>query len=414
MMRKLIDNNRGLVLIAVMWVLMILTVIVTVVAQASRIDTRISLGAAERIRCKWAARAGLETAIAVLNDDKDYNFTDTFEDLWADDPEDFNEFDLGDCCYSAKVTDECGKLNVNKVTKKQLMNLPYMTEEIVNSILDWRDKDDDIRAGGAEGGYYINMPYPYEIRNGPFRTIRELLLVKGVTSELFYGTSVVDGEVFRDEYNEGWVNYLTCYNYMRNRDAEGNRLININRYPESRLARELEIPQSYAKWIVANRGKGFKKASDLISDKSPMSPKKTAAKSEEAEPLDVKTVLQIADRIRFENKSVTFGLVNINTAPKMVLNAILEGDETLLETILSYREGSAGGFTSLGDIASIESINKKTAKKLIDAVTTRSDIFMIQVTSTAYQTATAKTIEAVVDRYESPAKLLFYCSGVKN
>ena len=89
-------------------------------------------------------------------------------------------------------------------------------------------------------------------------------------------------------------------------------------------------------------------------------------------------------------------------------------DKSLLESILSYREGAAGGFTSLGDIANIESINKKSAKKLVDAVTTRSDIFMIQVTSTAYQTATARTIEAVVDRYESPAKLLFYCSGVKN
>lgn len=66
------NNNRpGLVLIAVMWIMIVLTVIVAVVAQASRIDTRTSLSAAEKIRCKWALRAGLETSIAVLNDDKE-------------------------------------------------------------------------------------------------------------------------------------------------------------------------------------------------------------------------------------------------------------------------------------------------------------------------------------------------------
>lgn len=413
MMRKFNISHRGLVLIAVMWVLIVLIIIITVVAQTSRIDTRISLGVAERIRCKWAARGGLETAIAVLNDDKDYNTSDTADDLWYYNPEDFNDFDLGACSYSAEVIDECGKLNVNKVTKKQLLELPYMTEEIANAILDWRDNDDEVLPGSGESGYYINMPYPYQIRNGPFRTIRELLLVKGVTNELFYGTSRVDGQDVKDKYNEGWINYLTCYSYMRNRDAEGERLVNINRSRESRLARNLEIPNSYAKWIVENRRRGFKKASDLISDKSPTSQKESAETSRNAEPLDIKTVFQIADRIRFDNSRLLFGKVNINTAPKMVISAVLEGDQVLLESIMSYRQG-AGGFSSLGDLANIESIDKESAKKLVDAVTTRSDIFMVKVTSTAYQTGASRTIEAVVDRYESPAKLLFYCSGVKN
>jgi type II secretory pathway component PulK len=409
------NNIRsGLVLIAVMWIMIVLTVIVAVVAQASRIDTRTSLSAAERIRCKWALRAGMETAIAVLNDDKNYNYTDTFDDLWYYDPEDFNNFDLGSCSYSTEVIDECGKLNINTVTKKQLTSLPGMTEEIANSILDWRDKDDKIRPGSAEAGYYINLPYPYYIRNAPFRTIRELLLVKDVTDDLFYGSDGENAVLDQGHYNEGWINYLTCYSYMRNRDVNGDRLVNINRGSESRLARELEIPNSYAKWIVANRKGGFKKLSDLISKNSPKEPKESAAKSEKAEPLDIKTVLQIADKITLNNNNVIYGKVNINTADIIVIYAIVEGNETIAESIVAHREGTEGGFSSLADLANIGSISTDNIKKLLDNVTTRSNIFMLKVTANAYQTATENSIEAVVDRYESPAKLLFYCSGVNN
>jgi type II secretory pathway component PulK len=402
------------VLIAVMWIMIVLTVIVAVVAQASRIDTRTSLSTAEKIRAKWALRAGLETAIAVLNDDKDSNYSDTTDDLWYDDPEDFNDFDLGGCSYSAEVIDECGKLNINTVTQKQLIYLPGMTEEIANAILDWRDKNDEIRAGSAEAGYYINLPYPVYIRNAPFRTIRELLLVKGVTEDLFYGTGNENISLDQGHYNEGWINYLTCYSYMRNRDADGERLIDINRGSEGRLERGLEIPKSYAKWIVANRKKGFKKPSELISKGSSNEPKKSAAKSGDAQPLDRKTVLEIADKITLTRNKVLYGKVNINTADKMVIYAILEGNETLAENIISYRDGTSGGFSSLADLANVESVNNTGIKKLLDNVTTRSDIFMIKVTANSYQTASKKSIEAVIDRYESPAKLLFYCSGVNN
>ena len=408
------NNNRSaLVLIAVMWIMIVLTVIVAVVAQASRIDTRTSLSTAEKIRCKWALRAGMETAIAVLNDDKDYNFSDTFDDLWSDNPEDFNDFDLGACSYSTEVIDESGKLNINTATKKQLLYLPGMTEEIANSIIDWRDKDDEIRPGSAEAGYYINLPYPIYIRNAPFRTIRELLMVKDVTEDLFYGT---DGEdaVFDQGYkNEGWINYFTCYSYMRNRNADGERLVDINRGSERRLERDLEIPKSYSKWIVDNRKKGFKKPSELISKSSPSEPKKSAAKSGDAQPLDLKTVLDIADKITFSRNRILYGKVNINTADKMVIYALLEGNETLAENIITYRDGS-GGFSSFSEFASVESVNKNNVKKILDNFTIRSDIFMLKVTANAYQTAAEKNIEAVVDRHESPAKILFYCSGVRD
>ena len=180
------------------------------------------------------------------------------------------------------------------------------------------------------------------------------------------------------------------------------------------MRRRLDIPSAYAKWIVQNRKKGFKKLSDLISKNSPKTAKKDIGKSDKAEPLDIQTIFEIADKITITNDKMILGKVNINTAPEKVLYALLEGNETLAETILSQRIGIEGGFSSMADLADIASADNNSLKKLIDNVTTSSDVFMVRVTAISFQTSAENTIEAVVDRNESPARLLYYCTGVKN
>jgi general secretion pathway protein K len=60
-------------------------------------------------------------------------------------------------------------------------------ETIVDSILDWRDEDDFHRLNGAESDYYQSLEPPYKCKNADFDDIGELLLVKGVTPDLFNG-----------------------------------------------------------------------------------------------------------------------------------------------------------------------------------------------------------------------------------
>ena len=61
-----------------------------------------------------------------------------------------------------------------------------MTDEIAAAIIDWIDQDDNTESG-AETDYYATLDPPYAAKNGPFDTIEELLLVKGVTPEILYG-----------------------------------------------------------------------------------------------------------------------------------------------------------------------------------------------------------------------------------
>jgi general secretion pathway protein K len=408
---SLADKDRlkvGLVLVGVLWVIVLLTVIMTTVAHTSRLDTRVSLASAEQMRCKWGSRAGVETAIAVLNDDFATNYSDSFDDLWASNPVDFNDVPLDGCSFTVEVTDEAGKLDINTATEKQLMQLPNMTAEIADSILDWRDEDDNISEGGAEAGYYVNLPYGYEIRDGNFKTMRELLLVKGVTPVLLYGGS--GAEV--TEASAGWIHYLTCYSYEKNTDAEGGSRININKANENRLRRGLDISRSYAGWIVENRKDGFKGIGELITNDSPSKAKEGSSDSDEPQPLDVETFFRIADRITVTDAELIPGKVNVNTAPATVLVALFEGNEQVAADVIAYRSGLADGMADIGDLGQVKSFAKKNiARNFIDRLTTRSSVFTIHSAAEAHATGAVGKVEAVVDRDKSPAQILYLRAG---
>lgn len=400
--------RRGLVLVTVLWLVVVLTIIITVVAQRSRLDSRVSIVGIENIRCRWACRAAIETSIAVLNDDDPES--DCFEDIWSAGIEDFNDVTLTDCSFRVEVIDESSKFNLNTVTKKQLMILPDMTEAIADSILDWRDKDDTERAYGAESAYYINLPYGYECRNGNFKTVHELLRVKGVVVEMLYGTV----SEYVSPGNAGWINYLTCYSYNTNTDSDGDDLIDINKANENRIRRGLDIPRSYAKWIVENRKGNYKSIGDLVNSKSPKKPSRQSRRSEDAEPVDIETYFKIVDKITITDKKVIHGKININTAGYDVLYAFFEENEKIIEEIVTYRDTYLSGFTQLSELQYIESLKIDDLKKYIDNITVRSNVFSINCRAQADMTGLISFAHAVVDRSKSPTEILYYRQGANN
>src|SRR5262249_50104764 len=136
-----------------------------------------------------------------------------------------------------------GKLNINalfaldstgKVLHDALMKLPNMTDDIAWSIVDWIDPNDDPSAGGAEDSYYATRTPPYHCKNGPLDSIDELLLVKGITPTLLYGTDrnrngkLDQGEDDGTGFSLGWAAYLTVYSREPNLDSTGKSRINLN------------------------------------------------------------------------------------------------------------------------------------------------------------------------------------------
>ena len=58
---------------------------------------------------------------------------------------------------------------------------------IVDSILDWIDVDENAHNSGAESDYYQGLNPPYYCKNGMIDDLSELLLIKGITPEIYWG-----------------------------------------------------------------------------------------------------------------------------------------------------------------------------------------------------------------------------------
>jgi type II secretory pathway component PulK len=82
---------------------------------------------------------------------------------------------------------------------------PEQAEEIAAAIEDWRDEDDKERPKGAEGFYYRSLRDGYDCQDGPFEHPEELLLVRGVTPEIYRAV-----EPYVTPYGWGRVNLNTA------------------------------------------------------------------------------------------------------------------------------------------------------------------------------------------------------------
>ncbi len=415
-----------MVLVVVLWIIVILMVVVASMARTSRIETRAGLSVAEQTRCKWACSAGIEVGKAVLRDDEKQS--DGFEDLWSSANEDFNETPLDRCGFTVAITDEASKLNVNTATRKQLLALPNGTDEIADAIIDWRDEDDKPGPAGAELQYYLKLTNGYPIRNDKFRTIRELLLVRGVTADIFYGEDTnLNGrldynEKDRDEslpedngdevLNLGLIAYLGCYSYDTNKDLEGNDRVNINSSDENNLVNSLKISRGQAKWIVENRKENYKSISDLINKNSPKKASNSQGNSNQAQQLDLETFKKIIDNITITDDAIILGRVNVNTASKEVFTALLEGDESAAQAIINHRQNLSESMQTIGSLLDVRTLGISGFKKIANHLTTRSSIFTIKASAVADTTGTQNAAEVVIDRNGQSCRILYQYRGV--
>lgn len=246
-------SRRGLALIVVLWVLVILSIVCISFAHLARVEAQLADNFYQRSRALYMAEAGVQRLLVELeNDTSGYTWSGQ---LWgAIDSED-EALPFEEERYELDTSDECGKLNINTATEEMLLLLPVMTEEIAQSILDWRDADDQPREQGAETEYYRAQAPSYDCPNRPFITIEELLLVRGVTPDLLYGVQQPGVE----EQQPGLVELLTVYSAALDEDEMGQPRLNINTASREQLEERLSdvLAEGDAEAIVRFRdGRG--------------------------------------------------------------------------------------------------------------------------------------------------------------
>jgi DNA uptake protein ComE-like DNA-binding protein len=275
---KTATKRRAYVLIAVLIVIVVLSLAAYRFTDAMTSEFTVAVRTSDAAQTKAFAASGIHYAMGMLADPATFSGTLNYNPYDnagvfsaqtigpSDTKRGGGKFSLiavgdtftgsGESRYAVRygVTDESGKLNINAFLKLDttgnalhdaLMKLPNMTEEIADAIVDYVDSDDTARAAGAESSYYQGLNPPYQAKNGPVNSIDELLLVRGVTPQLLFGSDrnkngkLDPGEDASSDFSRGWAEFLTVYGREVDVDFNGNPRTWLN-------DTELDGPTMYA------------------------------------------------------------------------------------------------------------------------------------------------------------------------
>jgi general secretion pathway protein K len=197
--RIVCPSRHGIVLILVLWIVVVLSMAVLSLSLLTRTEALSTLSFKEELENKFFAEAGIRRGIMELfyrhaNRNRQA-LLEGFE-VFQSDGRSYTA-EIGDGHYRLRITDESGKINLNSLRENNgiilanlLMNsgVPESTAAIiVDSILDWKDKDNLHRLNGAEDDYYQSLPKPYKTKNADFDSVEELIFVRGITREILEG-----------------------------------------------------------------------------------------------------------------------------------------------------------------------------------------------------------------------------------
>lgn len=231
-------GERGAVLLVVLWTLVVLMVMALQLGQSMRLEGITTDTYQQEVKAYYLAMAGLNRALyhilmaesqgrTLLSLQSSVEVEPDPADVWIRADGTWYSEEFGEGGYRVRVSDEGAKINLNQVDEVRLkqvfLNLGMereFAEGLTDAILDWRDADDLERLKGVERGYYLSLPTPYPAKDAPFDSVDELLLVRGVTRQLFFGEACPepcrrDGIALREIFTiygdpQGQINLLTA------------------------------------------------------------------------------------------------------------------------------------------------------------------------------------------------------------
>ena len=300
------------------------------------------------------------------------------------------------------IEDESSKINLRWILQMDiqmpgygrmiLMRLPGVDEVIADSILDWiDDSSDQPREFGAKDEYYQLLNPPYDVRNGLPDSLDELLLVRGVTARLLYGNDwnrngLIDpgepdgfslDEYLQEDYdvlngslNLGLISYLTLDSRESIITPDGLTpagfyyKININMEDLDELRAQLDerFPENpdWANYIIsyrqqANQSQGSNDSAlgDIISALLFGAEGESDGKVNSLfdlvggqgspfsdDPFEIEEYMPILYDNLMLKDTPSAGRINLNQAPRTVLELLAARDDELTDTAALLGEGA--------------------------------------------------------------------------
>ena len=186
---------KAVVLVVVVYIVAALSMFAFGLAFRTKIAIKQANLLIERLQQDQLALAVCTQAKGILAADNDN--VDCFDEPWSGwrklEPAETTgqSSDRDDSLWQVhwKLTDESAKINVNLASAELLSGLKCLDEATVASIVDWIDQDDIPNPDGAENDYYSSLDSAYNCKNGPIDNIEELLLIKGISPQIYYDSN---------------------------------------------------------------------------------------------------------------------------------------------------------------------------------------------------------------------------------
>ncbi len=288
--------RSGLILYAVLVVLGMVSLVAVSLMFRVQADVQAATAGATRHQAYLAAMSGIQRAMvalesfaddpAMLSDNEDL-FRDqlVYDDgveQWYFTVYAYNDADPEYVRYG--VTDEATRINVNnrpRANRITLLCLPGVTDELVDTLVDYVDPDDMPEAQGAEAEQYARLEIPYLIANAELATLGELLLVPGFDAPLVYGEDANRNGLLEPNENDGDLTFppdnadgvldrglaglVTTVTREPDVDSDGGPRINLNSDPET--LQEAGLPDQTLVFIGRYRmdGHEFTDPSELLN-----------------------------------------------------------------------------------------------------------------------------------------------------
>ena len=240
-------HPKAVVLIVVVYIVAALSMLAFALTFRSRIAIKETSLLIERLQQDQLALAACAQACdALANDNNDIDCLDEPWTGWHEiEPPQTTDrsAERDDSLWQVnwKLSDESAKINVNLASAELLSGLKCLDEAAVASILDWIDQDDVPNPDGAENDYYSSLEPAYSCKNESIDNLEELLLIKGISPQIYYGSNL-DEKLARPTETGTDSAELTDEDYRNNPPAlydlftvYGDGRININTTPKQVL-----------------------------------------------------------------------------------------------------------------------------------------------------------------------------------
>ena len=174
-------DQRGMVLVIVLWIVTLLAVMAGSFAYSMRVETRLATSAVERAQARALAEAGIVYALA-------WQLDPDAQQQWPPNG-DPHEWEFGGGRLRIEVTDAAGLVNLNSADAELLKMLLKAAgveageqDQLAEAILEWRGNASGLQLPHSADSGIESQPGP---KNAPFESLEELGQILGVSRELY-------------------------------------------------------------------------------------------------------------------------------------------------------------------------------------------------------------------------------------